>query len=67
MEEYQRVGRSLWDLMESQERNMAQLERIGAMIEQRWGSEGENRKKKIRRRELHHLSPVRLVALFFLV
>ena len=51
MEEYQRVGRSLWDLMESQERNMAQLERIGAMIEQRWGSEGENRKKKSRDKE----------------
>ena len=30
---------------------MAQLERIGAMIEQRWGSEGENRKKKSRDKE----------------
>jgi len=26
-------------LVEGQERNMAQLERIGAVIEQRWGSE----------------------------
>jgi len=31
-------------LVEGQERNMAQLERIGATIEQRWGSEGESRK-----------------------
>jgi len=35
MEKYQGVGRSLQDLVESQERNMAQLERIGAAIEQR--------------------------------
>ena len=33
VEEYQGVGKSLWDLVESQERNMAQLERIGATIE----------------------------------
>jgi len=26
--------------VEGQERNMAQLERIGAAMEQRWGSEG---------------------------
>jgi len=35
MEKYQGVGRSLQDLVESQERNMAQLEKIGAAIEQR--------------------------------
>jgi len=34
MEEYQGVGKSLQNLVESQERNMAQLERIGAIIEQ---------------------------------
>ena len=40
MEEYRGVGKSLWDLVEGQERNMAQLERIGATMELRWGSEG---------------------------
>jgi len=35
MEEYQGVRRSLRDLVKSQERNMAQLERIGAAIEWR--------------------------------
>ena len=45
VEEYRGVGKSLWDLVEGQERNMAQLERIGAMIEQRWGSEEESRKE----------------------
>jgi len=39
MEEYRGVGKSLQDLVESQERNMAQLERIGATMEQRWGLE----------------------------
>ena len=33
MEEYRGVGKSLWDLVEGQERNMAQLERIGAAME----------------------------------
>ena len=42
MEEYRGVGKSLWDLVEGQERNMAQLERIGATMERRWGSEEEN-------------------------
>ena len=42
MEEYRGVGKSLWDLVEGQERNMAQLERIGVTMEQRWGSEGES-------------------------
>ena len=31
--------------MEGQERNTAQLERIGAAMEQRWGSEEENGKE----------------------
>jgi len=35
MEKYQGVGRSLWDLVEGQERNTAQLERIRAAMEQR--------------------------------
>ena len=39
VEEYWGIGKSLWDLVESQERNTAQLERIGATMEQRWGLE----------------------------
>ena len=35
MEEYQGVKQSLQDLVESQERNTAQLERIGTMVEWR--------------------------------
>ena len=31
--------------MEGQERNMAQLERIGATMERRWGSEEESGKE----------------------
>ena len=34
------------DLVEGQERNTAQLERIGATMEQKWGSEGESGKEK---------------------
>ena len=34
--------------MEDQERNTAQLERIGAVMERRWGSEGESRKEESR-------------------
>jgi len=33
IEKYQGVGRSLQDLVESQDRNTAQLERIGATME----------------------------------
>ena len=40
--EYRGVGKSLRDLVEGQERNTAQLERIGAAMERRWGSEGES-------------------------
>ena len=46
MEEYRGVRKSLWDLVEGQERNTAQLERIGATMEQRWGLEGEVRKEE---------------------
>ena len=45
VEEYREVGKSLRDLVEGQKRNTAQLERIGAAIEQRWGSEEESRKE----------------------
>ena len=45
VEEYRGVGKSLQDLVEGQERNMAQLERIGAAMEWRWGSEEESGKK----------------------
>jgi len=45
VEEYQGVGKSFWDLVEGQERNTAQLERIGAVMEQRWRSEEESGKE----------------------
>ena len=45
VEEYRGVGKSLRDLVEGQERNTAQLERIGAAIERRWGLEEESRKE----------------------
>ena len=48
VEEYRGVGKSLWDLVEGQKRNTAQLERIGAMMEQRWSLEGEVRKEENR-------------------
>ena len=48
MEEYQGAGRTLWDLVEGQERNMVQLERIGAMIKQRWSLEEEVGKEENR-------------------
>jgi len=51
VKEYQGVGKSLWDLVEGQERNTAQLERIGAIMEWRWGSEGENKKEESRGEE----------------
>jgi len=46
VEEYRGVGKSLRDLVEGQERNTAQLERIGAAMERRWGSEEEIRKEE---------------------
>ena len=39
VEEYWGVGKSFRDLVEGQERNTAQLERIGATMERRWGLE----------------------------
>ena len=46
VEEYRGVRKSLQDLVEGQERNTAQLERIGAAMERRWGSEEESRKEE---------------------
>jgi len=46
MEKYQGVRKFLWDLVEGQKRNTAQLERVGAVIEQRWGLEEENENEK---------------------
>ena len=46
MEEYRGVRKSLRDLVEGQERNTAQLERIGAAMEWRWGLEGESGKEE---------------------
>ena len=43
VKEYRGVGKSLQDLVEGQERNTAQLERIGAAMERRWGLEEESR------------------------
>ena len=45
VEEYRGVGKSLRDLVEGQERNTAQLERIGAAMERRWGLEEESGKE----------------------
>ena len=44
--EYRGVRKSLQDFVEGQERNTAQLERIGAVMEQRWGSEEESGKEE---------------------
>ena len=44
--EYRGVGKSLRNLVEGQERNTTQLERIGAVMERRWGSEGESGKEE---------------------
>ena len=46
VEEYRGVGKSLRDLVKGQERNTTQLKRIGAVMEQKWSSEGEVRKKE---------------------
>ena len=46
MEEYRGVGKSLRDLVEDQKRNTAQLERIGAVIERKWSSEGASGKEE---------------------
>jgi len=46
VEEYRGVRKSLRDLVEGQERNTAQLERIGAVMEWRWGLEGESGKEE---------------------
>ena len=78
VEEYREVGKSLRDLVEGQERNTAQLERIGTTMEQRWGSEEESRKEKngydvegprmalerVRRGGLRRSPPVSVLVLF---
>ena len=46
MEKYWGVRKSLQNLVEDQKRNTAQLERIGATMERRWGSEEESRKEE---------------------
>jgi len=46
VEKYRGVRKSLRDLVEGQKRNTAQLERIGAAMEQRWGSERESKKEE---------------------
>jgi len=46
VEEYQGVRKSLWDLVKGQERNTAQLERIGTAMEWRWGLEEESGKEE---------------------
>jgi len=38
VKKYQEVRKSLQNLVKGQERNMAQLEKIKAIVEQRWGS-----------------------------
>jgi len=45
------------DLVEGQERNTAQLERIGATMEQKWGSEGESGKENGDKEERSEDSP----------
>ena len=51
VEEYRGVRKSLWDLVKGQEGNTAQLERIGAAMERRWGSGEESRKEENRDEE----------------
>jgi len=46
VEEYRGVGKSFQDLVEGQERNITQLERIGAAMERRWGSERAVKKEE---------------------
>ena len=41
VEEYQGVGKSLWDLVEGQERNIAQLKRIGPW----WSGDGARKEE----------------------
>jgi len=80
VEEYQGVGKSLRDLVEGQERNTTQLERIGLQ----WSGDGAWKKRvgrrrtemmqrgprmapeKVRRRGLCRPPPVSILVLFFL-
>jgi len=81
VEEYQGVRQSLQGLVEGQKRNIAQLERIGNMMEWKWSLKGENKKKESgddekrsedspresQKEGLHHLPLISIVLLFFLV
>ena len=51
MKKYQGVGKSLQNLVEGQERNTVQLERIKAVMEWRWGEKEESKKEKDRDEE----------------
>jgi len=51
VKEYRGVRKSLRDLVKSQKRNTAQLERIGAAMEWRWGLEGESEMEENRDEE----------------
>jgi len=79
VKEYRGVGRSLRDLVEGQERNTAQLERIGATIDRdgawkkRVGRRTEMKRRgprmaleKVRRGGLCRPPPVSILVLFFL-
>ena len=48
VEKYWRAGKFLWDLVEGQEKNTAQLAKIGDMMEWRWCLERENKKEENR-------------------
>ena len=62
MEEYQGVRKSLWDLVEGQKRNTAQLERIRRteMMQRSLRIAPE----RVRRGRLHRLPPVSVLVLF---
>ena len=57
VKEYKSIEKSLQNIMEDQNRNIAQLVRIGAVVEQRWGSkedlqdDGEKSEDKENREE----------------
>ena len=57
VKEYKSIEKSLQNIMEDQNRNIAQLVRIGTVVEQRWGSkkdlqdDGEKSEDKENREE----------------
>ena len=66
LETHGRVSRS-WDLVEGQERNMAQLERMERRRAETMRRGLRMVLGKVRRKKLHFLPPVRLVVLFFIL